>query len=105
MVMEGTGSKTLRLGAGHVPGTSMAFAAHRDTFFRSLKDLKMDDTIRLTTPDGVTEYHVVSTKIVPPSDTSALDDASDQRLVLVTCYPFYYVGPAPKRFIVEAVKN
>jgi len=105
MVMEGTGSKILRLGAGHIPGTPMAFAAHRDTFFRPLKDLKLDDTIRLTTPDGVTEYHVISTKIVPPDDTSSIDDASDQTLVLVTCYPFYYVGPAPKRFIVEAVKN
>jgi len=105
MVMEGIGSKTLRLGAGHVPGAALAFAAHRDSFFRPLKDVKVDDTIRMTTPDGITEFRVVSTKVVPPNDTSILDAASDKRLVLVTCYPFYYIGPAPKRFIVEAVKN
>jgi sortase A len=105
MVMEGVGSKTLRLGAGHIPGTPMAFAAHRDTFFRPLKDIEVNDTIRLTTPDGVSEYRVTVTKIVPPSDLSVLDGLSEQHLVLVTCYPFYYIGPAPKRFIVEAVKN
>jgi sortase A len=105
MVMEGIGARTLRLGAGHIPGTMMAFAAHRDSFFRPLKDVKPDDTIRVTTPDGVTEYRVVSTKIVAPTDTSVLEVTSDQTLLLVTCYPFYYIGPAPKRFIVEAVKN
>ncbi len=105
MVMEGVGAQTLRLGAGHIPGTPMAFAGHRDSFFRPLKDIKVDDVIRITTPDNETNYRVISTKIVPPTDTSALDTASDQTLVLVTCYPFYYIGPAPKRFIVEAVKN
>jgi sortase A len=105
MVMEGIDAKTLRLGAGHVPGTPLAFAAHRDTFFRPLKDIKMNDTIRLTTPDGIIDYRVTNTKIVPPTDTSVLDQTSDKTLVLVTCYPFYYIGPAPKRFIVEAVKN
>ena len=105
MVMEGIGDRTLRVGAGHIPGTEMGFAAHRDSFFRPLKDLKLDDTIRLTTPDGVSDYRVVSTKIVPPTETSVLDKASGNTLVLVTCYPFYYIGPAPKRFIVEAVKN
>jgi sortase A len=105
MVMEGVDAKTLRLGAGHIPGTMMAFAAHRDSFFRPLKDVKLDDTIRVTTPDGVTDYRVVSTRIVLPTDTSVLEVTSDQTLVLVTCYPFYYIGPAPKRFIVEAVKN
>jgi sortase A len=105
MVMEGIDSKTLRLGAGHIPGTPLAFAAHRDSFFRALKDVKVDDTIRLTTPDGAADFRVITTKVVPPSDTSVLEDASDKTLVLVTCYPFYYIGPAPKRFIVEAVKN
>src|SRR5437867_13126210 len=106
MVMEGIGAATLRLGAGHIPGTPMAFAAHRDSFFRPLKDIQTGDTIRLTTLDDVKEYRVVSTKIVPPTDTSVLDHrTSDRTLVLVTCYPFYYIGPAPKRFIVEAVQN
>src|SRR5207244_4675913 len=76
MVMEGIGSKTLRLGAGHVPGTAMAFAAHRDSFFRQLKDVKVDDTIRMTTPDGISEFRVVSTKDIPTTDTSVLDAAS-----------------------------
>lgn len=105
MVMEGDGDSVLRLGAGHVPGTQMCIAAHRDTFFRALKDIKVNDTIRITTPEGTTEYRVVSTKIVPPSDTSVLDAKDDSTLTLVTCYPFYYIGPAPKRFIVQAQKN
>jgi sortase A len=105
MVMEGIDARTLRLGAGHIPGTPMALAAHRDSFFRPLKDVQVDDTIRLTTPDGVAEYRVVSTKVVPPTDTSVLDAPSDKTLVLVTCYPFYFIGPAPQRFIVEAIKN
>ena len=105
MVMEGIAAKTLRLGAGHVPGTPMVFAAHRDTFFRPLKDIEVNDVIRFTTPDGITNYRVTNTRIVPPTDTSVLDTTSDQALVLVTCYPFYFIGPAPKRFIVEAVKN
>ena len=104
MVMEGDADNVLRLGAGHVPGTPMAIAGHRDTFFRPLKDIKVSDTILLTTPDGTEEYHVVSTSIVEPTDVSVLDEKSNE-LTLVTCYPFYYVGPAPKRFIVQAEKN
>ena len=104
MVMEGDADRVLRLGAGHVPGTPMAIAGHRDTFFRPLKDIKVSDTILFTTPDGTEEYHVVSTRIVEPNDTSVLDEKSNE-LTLVTCYPFYYVGPAPKRFIVQAEKN
>ena len=105
MVMEGDGASVLRLGAGHVPGTQMCIAAHRDTFFRALKDIHVNDTIRFTTPEGTTEYRVVSTKIVAPSDTSVLDADDDSTLTLVTCYPFYYIGPAPRRFIVQAKKN
>src|SRR5579883_3584987 len=92
MVMEGDEDSILRLGAGHVPGTPMAIAGHRDTFFRPLKDIQVQDTILFTTPDGTTEYRVVSTKIVPPTDTSVLDAKDDKTLTLVTCYPFYYVG-------------
>src|SRR5215475_8677851 len=104
MVMEGDADSILRLGAGHIPGTPLAIAGHRDTFFRPLKDIKLDDTIRFTTPEGSSEYRVVSTKIVRPSDTSVLDQR-DGTLTLITCYPFYYIGPAPKRFVVEAIKN
>src|SRR5215510_15934990 len=77
MIMEGDADRTLLLGAGHIPGTKLAIAGHRDTFFRPLKDIKLSDTIRLTTPEGVTEYRVVSTKIVGPKDTSILDNPSD----------------------------
>ena len=105
MVMEGDKDNTLRLGAGHVPGTPLAIAGHRDTFFRPLKDIKLYDTIRFTNEDGSTEYRVIATKIVGPKDTSAVDTTSGDKLTLITCYPFYYIGPAPKRFIVEATKN
>jgi sortase A len=105
MVMEGDADQVLRLGAGHIPGTPMAIAGHRDTFFRPLKDIKVNDTIRLTTPDGTSEYRVISTKIVGPSDVSVLNAKDDSTLTLVTCYPFYYIGPAPKRFIIQAVRD
>jgi len=105
MVMEGDEEDILRLGAGHIPGTPMAIAGHRDTFFRPLKDVKASDIVRLTTPEGTNEYRVVSTKIVGPKDTYVLDNPSQDSMTLITCYPFYYVGPAPKRFIVQAVKN
>lgn len=107
MVMEGIGSRTLRLGAGHIPGTAMAFAAHRDSFFRPLEKIKIDDTILFTTLDAATEYRVVSTRIVQPEDTEVLEPSatSDDTLTLVTCYPFFYIGPAPKRFIVQAKKD
>jgi sortase A len=103
MVMEGVADKTLRLGAGHIPGTDIAIAAHRDTFFRPLKDIRVNDTIKVKTLEGVTDYRVVSTEIVGPNDTDVLQQTNT--LTLVTCYPFYYIGPAPKRFIVQAEKN
>src|SRR5215471_20528315 len=105
MVMEGDADRVLRLGAGHVPGTPLAIAGHRDSFFRPLKDIKLYDTIRFTNENGSTEYRVIATKIVGPKDTSAVDTTSGDKLTLITCYPFYYIGPAPKRFIVEATKN
>ena len=105
MVMEGDQDETLRLGAGHIPGTPMAIAGHRDSFFRPLKDIKVSDTIRFTTLEGTTEYHVTSAKIVGPKDTYVIDNQPDDTMTLVTCYPFQYIGPAPKRFIVEATKN
>jgi sortase A len=105
MVMEGDGDNVLRLGAGHVPGTRLAIAGHRDTFFRPLKNIKPFDIIRFSTRDGIEEYRVVETKIVGPKDTWVLDESSSDKLTLITCYPFHYIGPAPKRFIVEATKK
>jgi sortase A len=109
IVLHGVGKKTLRRGVGHIPGTALpehggnvALAGHRDSFFRGLKDIRKDDTIELATPDGTFEYRVEWTKIVRPRDTDVLEEEGKPALTLVTCYPFYYVGSAPKRFIVRA---
>ena len=110
IVKEGVDNATLGVAVGHVPYTPMpgqlgnvGVAAHRDTLFRNLKDVKRDDLITLTTPDNVYEYRVESFKVVAPTEVSVLDGSIDERiLTLVTCYPFYYVGNAPRRFIVRA---
>jgi sortase A len=106
---EGVDVRTLRGSIGHVPGTSLpgdagnaAFAAHRDTFFSPLKFIRTGDQIVVTTPDGVHRYAVTGTHVVDPSDVSVLQPSTGRRLTLITCYPFDYVGSAPKRFIVQA---
>ncbi len=109
MVLEGTAAKTLRVAAGHINGTALpgttgniGIAAHRDTFFRPLGDVRPTDGIVLTTPYGTFRYVVDAIEIVDPHDVQVLHRTSDPELTLVTCYPFTYVGPAPKRFIVHA---
>jgi sortase A len=109
MVREGVASKTLSLAAGHIPGTALpgdpgnvAVAGHRDTLFRALKDIQKDDVIEFQTLDGRFDYKVASTQIVTPKDVGVLRPGRDDELTLVTCYPFYYVGSAPDRFIVKA---
>jgi sortase A len=109
MVSEGVDRLTLRRAAGHIPGTGLpgqpgnvGISAHRDTFFRPLKDIRTDDIITLTTVRAAYRYRVVSTQVVPPSDVAVLAPGDDQVLTLVTCYPFYFVGAAPDRFIVRA---
>ena len=77
-------------------------AAHRDTLFRPLRNIKPGDTVVYYSPAGSYTYRVVWTKIVRPSDVSVLDNTVIPSLTLVSCYPFYYVGPAPYRFIVRA---
>jgi sortase A len=108
IVLEGVGSTTLRRGIGHIPGTdfpqssgNIGIAGHRDTFFRPLKDIQRDDVIQLRTPEGTYRYRVDWTRIVLPEDGEVLDEPGPA-LTLVTCYPFFYVGSAPKRFIVRA---
>jgi sortase A len=81
---------------------NVAITAHRDTFFRPLRKIQTDDVITLTTLQGVYRYRVVSTKIVSPQDVEVLDSTDGEVLTLVTCYPFYFVGAAPNRFIVRA---
>jgi sortase A len=109
MVLEGVASRTLRLGAGHIPGTSFpgfggnaGIAAHRDSFFRALEKIEPHEHIRFEMLGKTVDYRVVSTDIVKPDDISVLKPDGKETLTLVTCYPFYYIGPAPKRFIVKA---
>jgi len=110
IVREGTDENTLRRAVGHVPSTQMAgnvgnfaIAAHRDTLFRALKDIRLGDRVSFESPQGTFDYKVISTKIVKPSDVSVLEARGNEKLLtMITCYPFYYVGSAPKRFIVTA---
>ena len=109
MLAQGTSAQALRVAAGHIPGTALpgqpgnvVIAAHRDTFFRRLGELKSGDVIRLTVPGKQYVYGVRFTDVVNPNETWVLEPSSNQSLTLVTCYPFYYVGPAPKRFVVRA---
>jgi len=109
MIMEGIDGRTLRHAVGHIPGTplpgqqgNVAIAGHRDTFFRGLRNIRKDDEITLTTLNGTNRYRVDSTQVVAPEHTEVLDDSGEAILTLVTCYPFYFVGSAPKRFVVRA---
>ncbi len=111
MIAEGTDEGTLRRAVGHIPGTplpgqqgNVVIAGHRDTFFRALRNIRKDDEITLTTLRGSYHYRVESTTVVKPQDTEVLDSSSEGILTLVTCYPFYFVGAAPKRFIVRALR-
>ena len=112
IVRTGADARTLRLAVGHIPGTALpgeggnvGLAAHRDTFFRRLRDIRADDEIIVTTPDGRFRYSVEGTKVVNPTDVWVLDATAKPALTLVTCYPFSYVGSAPQRFIVRALAN
>ncbi len=109
IVTEGVDSSSLRRAAGHIPGTALpgqpgnaAISAHRDTFFRPLRNIRKNDIITVTTPLGEYSYRVVSTRIVSPLDVAVLDPGPGESLTLVTCYPFYFIGSAPERFIVRA---
>jgi sortase A len=108
-VIEGDGPRELRRGPGHLLGTALPgengnciIAGHRDTHFRVLKDIREGDDIVLQTETGQYLYRVRKTHIVSPENTSALRPTKTAALNLITCYPFYYVGSAPQRFIVEA---
>lgn len=112
IVAEGVSAGTLRRAVGHLPGTALpggdgnvVLAAHRDTFFRPLKDVREGDDIELTTPEGRYGYKVEATQVVDPGRTDLLEAEGPPRLTLVTCYPFYLVGSAPDRFIVRAVRT
>ncbi len=108
-VIEGDDDATLNRAAGHLPDTPLpwqdgnsAIAAHRDGLFRPLKNVKIGDEIRFRTTRDEFVYRVTKTTIVKPEDLSVLAPQSNATLTLITCYPFYYVGSAPKRFVVHA---
>jgi sortase A len=111
IVMEGTDTATLRRALGHIAGTALpghagnvGISGHRDTFFRPLRNIEPNDIITLTTMRGEYRYRVLYTRIVDPSDVAVLAPGQSETLTLVTCYPFYFVGPAPTRFVVRAEK-
>jgi sortase A len=108
-VYPGTTEHLLRRGAGLVEGTAfpgstgnVGIAAHRDTHFRGLKDVAIGDLIELGTPDQTLVYRIKTLEVVGPGDVHVLDDTGESTLTLVTCYPFYFVGNAPLRYIVRA---
>ncbi len=108
-VLQGTSSRTLRLGAGHIAGTALpgtignsAIAGHRDTFFRALKDVREQDELQLLTPTGLSRYRVDWVRVIEPGDLSVLAASTQTEITLVTCYPFYFLGAAPNRFVVRA---
>jgi len=110
-VLSGTADRTLDRAVGHIedtaePGTdgNAGIAGHRDGFFRGLKDVVSGDAIELDTREGTEVYRVERTFVVNPEDVSVLDPTSVPALTLVTCYPFYFHGSAPQRFIVRAVR-
>ncbi len=113
MLMEGDDPKILRRAVGHIPGTplpgqtgNVAFSGHRDTFFRPLRNIRENDIIVVTTLEGQYRYRVVSTSVVAPDDVAVLNGAvPGEILTLVTCYPFYFIGAAPDRFIVRAERS
>jgi sortase A len=109
---EGVDERTLRSAVGHVPNTALpgergnaAFAAHRDSYFRKLRHVRTGDRVVLTTPDGVFDYVVGETRVVEPNDISVLAPADESTVTLVTCYPFDFIGPAPKRFVVRGKRK
>lgn len=111
MVFEGDDAGVLAQGAGHIPGTALppgggniGIAAHRDGYFRPLRLIHPNDMLTLKTPAGNSRYVVTEARIVRPSDVAVLASAPGRDLTLVTCYPFFYVGSAPERFIVHARK-
>jgi len=108
-VLEGSDDRTLDRGAGHIEDTplpgqpgNIGIAGHRDTIFRPLKRIQVGDPLQLTTRDRVYHFTITSTTIVGPKDVHVLDPTDEPTLTLVTCYPFEFIGHAPKRFIVQA---
>jgi sortase A len=109
MVAEGTSPLVLSRAVGHATGTALpgqpgnvTLAAHRDTFFRHLGDVRSGDIVELKEPGHDYRYQVRFTAVVGPKDTWVLESTGKETLTLLTCYPFHFVGPAPDRLIIRA---
>lgn len=107
IVVEGTNHRALRVGPGHLKSTpapgevgNSVISAHRDTFFRHIYELAKGDEIQVRRGGRTYTFQVIGKKIVEPNDISVLKNTADARLTLITCYPTYYIGPAPQRLIV-----
>ncbi len=110
MVREGVDDRTLGIAVGHIPGTArpgesgnIGLAGHRDTFFRALRDVRKGDVLTLTTLAGTARYRVSSLNVVDPQQTEVLAPRAVNAVTLVTCFPFDWIGSAPKRYIVGAL--
>jgi sortase A len=109
MMREGVDTASLRKAAGHLPSSALpgdsgnfVLLGHRDTFFRPLRGIAQGDTIRVKSQRQVFTYTVDSIRIESPELSSAVQDTVAPVLTLITCFPFDYVGPAPRRFVVQA---
>jgi sortase A len=109
MVVQGDSPASLRHAVGHLPKSALpgewgnvALAGHRDTYFRPVRDIHLGDEIRFKTIEHNFEYVVESIEVVAPSDIQVLEVFTGHDLTFITCFPFYYVGPAPRRFVVRA---
>jgi sortase A len=109
-IFDGTSALALNRGIGRIEGTAdvgavgnLGLAAHRDGFFRGLKDVSVGDAIDLESLSGTTRYRITALSIVEPTDVHVLAPTDTATLTLVTCYPFYFIGEAPQRYIVKAV--
>jgi sortase A len=112
VAVEGDDDRVLRVAAGHLRDTPLpweggnaSFAGHRDSFFRALRDIRVGDEIEIATTRGTFRYRVTRMLIVNPGDLSVLEPLDGAALTLITCYPFSYLGDAPQRFVVRAVRE
>lgn len=108
-IFEGTSARVLNLGIGRVAGTAhvgehnnLALAGHRDGFFRGLKNIEIGDEMILEAGNQKERYEVTESFVVSPEDVYVLEQSGEPMITLITCYPFYVLGNAPKRFIVRA---
>ena len=111
-VVQGDNTAILQVAVGHIPWTprpgepgNAVLAGHRDTFFRPLRGVRIGDEVVMRLPEGDIVFDVTDTALVEPDAVWVMNDTASSVLTLVTCYPFDYVGPAPLRFVVRAVRR